>query len=70
LKEIGSKFFIMPFKDLITELGKVLDCSKDALNAHKDDIINYLAGKKKEIEQREEVMRQYSIKIITITLLS
>ena len=60
----------MPFKDLITELVKVLDCSKDALNAHKDDIINYLAGKKKEIEQREEVMRQYSIMIITITFLS
>ena len=60
----------MPFKDLITELGKVLDCSKDALNAHKDDIIHYLAGKKKEIEQREEVRMQYFIKIITITFLS
>ena len=60
----------MPFKDLITELGKILDCSKDALNAHKDDIINYIAGKKKEIEQREEVMMHYPIKIITITFLS
>jgi len=70
LKEIGSKFFMMSFKDLTTELRKVLDCSKDALNVHKDDIINYIAGKKKEIEQREEVITQYFIKIIIITFLS
>ena len=61
---------MMSFKDLTTELRKVLDCSKDALNVHKDDIINYIAGKKKEIEQREEVITQYSIKIIIITFLS
>ena len=61
---------MMSFKDLTTELRKVLDCSKDALNVHKDDIMNYIAVKKKEIEQREEVITQYSIKIITITFLS
>jgi len=61
---------MMSYKDLTTELTKVLDCSKDALNVHKDDIINYIAGKKKEIEQRDEVITQYSIKIITITFLS
>ena len=70
MKEIGSKIFMMSYKDLTTELRKVLDCSKDALNVHKDDIMNYIAGKKKEIEQREEVITQYSIKIITITFLS
>ena len=61
---------MMSFKDLTTELRKVLDCSKDALNVHKDDIMNYIAVKKKEIEQREEVITQYSIKIIIITFLS
>ena len=70
MKEIGSKIFMMSYKDLTTELTKVLDCSKDALNVHKDDIMNYIAVKKKEIEQREEVITQYSIKIITITFLS
>ncbi len=70
MKEIGSKYFMMSFKDFTTELRKVLDCSKDALNVHEDDILNYIAGKKKEIEQRDEVITQYSIKIITITFLS
>lgn len=68
MTEIGSKALMMSFKDIKTELRKVLDCSKDDLNVHKDDILKYLAGKRKEIEQREEVMTQYSIKVITITL--
>jgi len=61
---------MMSFKDIKTELRKVLDCPKDDLNVHKDCIIKYLNEKRKEIEQREEVMRQYFIKIITITFLS
>jgi len=53
VKEMGVKALNMSFKDLKTEFSKVLNCSKDALSVNKDDIMKYLAGKRKEIEQQE-----------------
>jgi len=47
MKENGSKALMMSLKDIKTELRKVLDCPKDDLNVHKDNIIKYLYKKGK-----------------------